>query len=204
MIRLALCGASAFVAAVVNAIAGGGTFITFPVLIGPLGLSAKAANVTSTVGLWPGYASSLVPAWDDFRKLDRRVIWGYLATGLVGGAIGAILLVTTPTTSFRLLIPWLLLFSTITLALGPWVNAWAQRRGGESHGSAAHFSAAVFPLLLVISIYNGYFGAGGGILLLAGLTLAGGGGCATDEHTQGADSNHGQRLGSGRFPGGGN
>ena len=82
------------------------------------------------------------------------------------------LLLTTSTASFRQLIP-LLLFSTVTLAAGPWISAWSNRRAGAAGDGAPRFSARVFPLLLVISIYNGYFGAGGGILLLAGLTVAG-------------------------------
>jgi uncharacterized membrane protein YfcA len=173
MWRLTVAGVSAFAAAAVNAIAGGGTFITFPILTGPLGLSAKAANVTSTVGLWTGYAGSIAAAREDFRKLSPLLIWGYGITGAVGGVIGAALLLTTSTTSFRLLIPWLLLFSTLTLAAGPWIGAWSARHAGEVASVEPRFSAKIFPLLLVISIYNGYFGAGGGILLLAGLTIAG-------------------------------
>jgi len=168
-----MAGVAAFAAAAVNAIAGGGTFITFPVLTGPLGLTAKAANVTSTVGLWTGYAGSIAAARDDFRKLSRSLIWGYAITGAVGGVIGSLLLLTTPTTSFRHLIPWLLLFSTLTLAAGPWISAWSERRSGRSGAVPPRFSVKVFPLLMLISIYNGYFGAGGGILLLAGLTAAG-------------------------------
>jgi uncharacterized membrane protein YfcA len=173
MWNLVLAALAAFLASIVNAIAGGGTYITFPALTGPLALTAKAANVTSTVGLWPGYGSSLMVAWGDIRRLSRDVIWGYSVTGAVGGALGAILLITTPTTSFSHLIPWLLLFSTIVLALGPWISAWAKRRARSPHPHTPQFSLAVFPLLFVISIYLGYFGAGGGILLLAGLTVAG-------------------------------
>jgi uncharacterized membrane protein YfcA len=172
MFRLATAGVAAFAAAAVNAIAGGGTFLTFPVLTGSLGLSAKAANVTSTVGLWTGYAGSIAAAREDFRMLRRSLIWGYAITGAVGGVIGAVLLLTTSTASFRQFIPWLLLFSTVTLVAGPWISAWSARRAGAA-SDPPRFSAKVFPLLLVISIYNGYFGAGGGILLLAGLTVAG-------------------------------
>jgi uncharacterized membrane protein YfcA len=172
MWHLGIACLSAFAASAVNAIAGGGTFITFPVLTASLGLSEKAANVTSTVGLWPGYAASIVAAREDFRKLSPPLVWGYSVTGAVGGVIGAALLLTTSTTSFRHLIPWLLLFSTLTLAAGPWIGAWAVCRAGEA-GSKPRFSLKILPLLLVISIYNGYFGAGGGILLLAGLTVAG-------------------------------
>ncbi len=173
MLRTALAGLSAFAGAAVNSIAGGGTFITFPVLTGPLHLTAKAANVTSTVGLWPGYAAAIAAARDDVRSLSRGVVWGYAATGAAGGIIGAILLLTTSTTAFGRLIPWLLLFSTVTLAAGPRINAWSNRRAGNANRGGRQFSASLFSLLLLISIYNGYFGAGGGILLLAGLAVAG-------------------------------
>lgn len=172
MLRLTLAGLSAAAAAAVNSIAGGGTFITFPVLTGPLGLSAKAANATSTVGLWPGYAAAIVAAWDDFKRLNHGLIWGYSITGAVGGAIGAALLLTTSTKSFGHLIPWLLLFSTLILAAGPRINAWAKRRAGAATSHPPRFSFKLFPLLLVLAMYCGYFGAGAGILLLAALTVA--------------------------------
>ena len=172
MLKLALSGLSAFAAAAVNSIAGGGTFITFPVLTGTIGLSAKAANLTSTIGLWPGYAAAIAAAWDDLRKLTRGMIWGYTITGAVGGAIGAVLLLTTSTRSFGYLIPWLLLFSTLTLAAGPRINTWAKRHAKAGTIRAPRFSARFAPLLLLISAYCGYFGAGAGILLLAALAIA--------------------------------
>jgi hypothetical protein len=166
-----LVGLAAFVGSAINAIAGGGTFVTFPVLTGLAGLSEKLANVTSTVGLWPGYASSIPPAWGELSRVRRGVLWGYAAVGFVGGAIGAWLLKVTPATAFAVAVPWLLLFSTVVFAMGRRISRWAGR--GDAGPAEPRFTAGVVPLLLVIAVYNGYFGAGAGILLVAGLSVAG-------------------------------
>ncbi len=165
-----LVSASAFAAAMINAAAGGGTFITFPILTTLARLTEKAANITSTLGLWPGTISSVAAARQELRKIEMSVVIGYAAMGFIGGLAGAILLLTTPVAAFRLAVPWLLLFATIVFALGKRLSRWAGR--GQST-SAPRFSARVVPLLFIISLYNGYFGAGAGVLLLAGLSLAG-------------------------------
>jgi uncharacterized protein len=98
------------------------------------------------------------------------VIVGYAAVGLTGGVLGAALLALTSPGAFKLAVPWLLLFATVVFALGKRISRWAGR--GDSQVEP-NFSARTVPLLLVISVYNGYFGAGAGILLMAGLSLAG-------------------------------
>src|ERR1041385_7975901 len=113
-----LVGLAAFLAGVVNAAAGGGTFITFPVLTGLAKLSEKAANITSTIGLWPGTASSVAAARGGLREIRQKVVAGYAAMGLTGGRSGAVLLLTTPPAAFRLAVPWLLLFATVVFAMG--------------------------------------------------------------------------------------
>jgi uncharacterized membrane protein YfcA len=165
-----LVALTAFVAGALNAAAGGGTFLTFPLLTGVARLTEKAANVTSTIGLWPGTASSVVAAWPELRKIPRRVLAGYAAVGFVGGAGGALLLLKTPSSAFSAAVPWLLGFATIVFASGRRIATWAGRGEGPS---VPRFTPRVLPLLLIISLYNGYFGAGGGILLIAGLSLAG-------------------------------
>ena len=167
---LFLIALAAFVAGALNAAAGGGTFLTFPLLTGVARLTEKAANVTSTVGLWPGTVSSIVAAWAELRAIAGRVLAGYAAVGFVGGALGAVLLLTTSPSAFAKAIPWLLGFATIVFACGRRVAIWAGRGDGPS---IPRFTPRVLPLLLVIALYNGYFGAGGGILLMAGLSLAG-------------------------------
>jgi len=160
----------AFVAGMLNAAAGGGTFLTFPMLTGVARLSEKVANITSTVGLWPGTVSSVMAARGELGRVERRVIVGYAAVGFVGGVLGAVLLLTTPVRAFAVAVPWLLLFATVVFAAGKRIRQWAMKGEGPV---TPRFSGRVVPLLLVISLYNGYFGAGGGILLVAGLSLAG-------------------------------
>jgi uncharacterized membrane protein YfcA len=163
-------GLASFVAAALNAAAGGGTFVTFPTLTGLAGLSEKVANITSTVGLWPGIAASVVAARAQLRKLRRNVVVGYAAVGLIGGVSGAALLLHTSKDAFAMAVPWLLLFATVVFAMGKRVSRWAGRGDGPSE---PRFSARTVPLLLLISVYNGYFGAGAGILLIGGLSVAG-------------------------------
>ena len=165
-------GVAAFVAGAMNAAAGGGTFVTFPVLTGIAKLTEKAANITSTLGIWPGTAGSVLAARHELGRVPWRVRIGYASMGLIGGVGGAVLLLTTSVAAFRLAVPWLLLFATIVFAMGDRVRRWAGR-SVDGAAVAPRFSPRVVPLLLIISLYNGYFGAGGGVLLLGGLALAG-------------------------------
>jgi uncharacterized protein len=165
---LLLLTIASLVAGAINAMAGGGTFITFPALTGIAGLTEKAANVTSTVGLWPGYAASVVAAREALNALGRRTGLLYAGVGASGGVAGAILLLTTSTVAFAKAVPWLLAFSTILFAAGPTIRRWASRASGAAPGPGP-LSPLVLAIVLVIAVYNGYFGAGGGVLLLAGL-----------------------------------
>jgi uncharacterized protein len=166
---LGVLALASFGAAAVNAMAGGGTFITFPALTALAKLTEKVANVTSTVGLWPGYAASVVAAREGLRRLERSTVLIYAGVGLAGGIAGAILLLTTSTTAFAKAVPWLLAFSTAMLAAGPKIHDWAGRSKGAA--SPRPTSPSVLAIVVVIAIYNGYFGAGGGVLLLAGLAV---------------------------------
>jgi uncharacterized membrane protein YfcA len=167
---LLLLTLASLVAAAINAMAGGGTFITFPALTGIAKLSEKAANVTSTVGLWPGYAASVVAARKALYALGRRTWLLYAGIGASGGVAGAILLLTTPTTAFTKAVPWLLAFSTILFATGPKIRGWALGTKGSAQRRGAS-SPPALAIVLLIAVYNGYFGAGGGVLLLAGLAV---------------------------------
>src|SRR5436305_14493194 len=123
---------AAFVAAAINSIAGGGTFLSFPTLAGIARLTEKAANMTSTIGLWPGSASSIAAARKDFRRIPRGMVIGYGLISLVGGTAGAVLLrfYTTPKT-FAYVIPWLLAFATIVFAFSKPIARWAGRQNGH-------------------------------------------------------------------------
>jgi uncharacterized membrane protein YfcA len=162
------------VAGAMNAVAGGGTLLTFPALIG-LGIPPLTANATSTVALWPGSASSF---WGYRRELSgaRRWAIGFALPSLLGGAVGALLLLSTEEQTFADLVPWLVLGATaLFMAQGP-LGAWLRRREQPVDGSDGT-DRFPKPTLLVfqflIGIYGGYFGAGAGILMLAALGLMG-------------------------------
>lgn len=166
---LVLCISAAFVASAINAVAGGGTFLTFPMLTGVTGLSEKAANITSTIGLWPGAVSSVVAAREDYARIPRQQLVAYAVISIVGGTIGAILLRSTSPASFKFAIPWLLLAATLIFAFGKRLSSEAQKLIGHSGGMPIFAACIQF----CIAIYGGYFGAGIGVLMLAGLAISG-------------------------------
>ena len=147
-----------------NALAGGGSFITLPALMFA-GMDARAANITSTVALFPG---QIATAWTGRRLVTGAAVLSLralAAISLVGGAIGAVLLLVTPATVFARLVPWLVLFATAVFAWG----SFAPTAGGAARLGRNGTAAAQ----LLIAIYGGYFGGGIGILMLAALTAAG-------------------------------
>ena len=159
-----------FTAAAVNAVAGGGTFLTFPALTQIAGLTEKVANMTSTIGLWPGSAASVVAAKDEFRRLPRGMLIAFSGISLLGGTLGSWLLIETSTAAFALVIPWLLAFATVIFAFSKPIARWAGRKHGDRSLKWTIFVAFV---QFAIAIYGGYFGAGIGVLMLAGLAFAG-------------------------------
>jgi uncharacterized membrane protein YfcA len=165
-----LIAIAAFVAGAVNSIAGGGTFISFPALTGVAGLSEKVANMTSTIGLWPGSAAGVVAAGPEFRRLPRGMVIAYGIISLVGGTIGSVLLLRTSPRTFQLVIPWLLAFATVVFGFSKPIARWAGRKHGDRSLKWTLFVGAV---QLAVAIYGGYFGAGIGVLMLAGLSFAG-------------------------------
>lgn len=156
---------AAFFAGALNAVAGGGSFLTLPALL-YAGLPPIAANATGTVALLPGYASGALGFRQDLeRALGVPMIWLAL-TCIGGGTIGAGLLLLTPDESFRAMVPWLLLVATLLFAFGPQLAGAAQRSGLAG-------STALIVTLFSVSVYGGYFNGGLGILLLALLSLFG-------------------------------
>jgi uncharacterized membrane protein YfcA len=159
-----------FLAGMTNAVAGGGTFLTFPALTGLRGLSEKVANMTSTIGLWPGAAASVVAAKRELARLPRGMTVAFSVISLIGGILGAWLLRVTTVATFKLAVPWLLLFATVIFAFSKPIARWAGRgHGGRTMG----WTILVGCVQLGIAIYGGYFGAGMSILMLAGLSFAG-------------------------------
>jgi uncharacterized membrane protein YfcA len=159
-----------FLAGMTNAIAGGGTFFTFPALTGLGGLTERAANITSTIGLWPGAAASAWSARGELRRLPVRMAIAFSIISVIGAIIGAVLLLVTPQRTFRLLVPWLLLFATVIFGFSKPIARWAGRQHGHR---TMGWTIVVGGVQLLVAIYGGYFGAGIGILMLAGLSFAG-------------------------------
>lgn len=159
LILLAIAG---FIAASINGFAGGGTLISFPVLIGT-GLQETVANATNAVALWPGSLASAVGFKKYFEDIKKELIYLTPPT-ILGSAIGAFLLVSTPKVVFKFIIPLLILTATLLLAF--------QKMMKPKHGEPTLPHWAAWVLQMLVAIYGGYFGAGMGILMLAILGVA--------------------------------
>ncbi|HLY41365.1 MAG TPA: sulfite exporter TauE/SafE family protein [Terracidiphilus sp.] len=161
--RLWLPTASYF-AGVLNAIAGGGSFLSLPPLISSAtaaGVGAVTAQATNTVALWPGQITSLVA----FRQLLKEYGWKLLPIAVaagIGGEIGGWLLLHTGNRRFRELLPWLLLFAAVMFALSFPLGRWLQTLSG-----GRRYNTWLLIGMIAVSIYVGYFGAGGGYLVMA-------------------------------------
>ena len=167
--HIALLLAAAALAGALNAVAGGGSFLTLPALVF-VGVPPVTANATGTVALLPGYMAS---AWALRSEMVAppglslpRTVW----LSILGGAAGAALLLYTPNDTFRRVVPWLLLGATALFALGPQLRSWAAR--STPPGQAASSTRAALGMLAV-ALYGGYFNGGLGILCLALFSLLG-------------------------------
>jgi uncharacterized membrane protein YfcA len=157
--------AAGFLAGAMNAVAGGGTFVALPAL-SLMGLAPTVANASTTVALFPGALASAWAYRRDVRPLDAAPAWALLALSLAGGLIGAVLLLVTPQSAFRVLIPWLLLVATATLAAGPRLTIALQRLD-------LHFGRrSILAAQLLLGVYGGYFGGAVGLMMLAVWSLA--------------------------------
>lgn len=166
-IELIAVGVAAVLGGAVNALAGGGTLITFPVLLA-VGIPAVAANVTNTVALCPGYLGGTLAQFKDLRG-DRKKLYVFGLAGALGGVAGGVLLLNTGEATFSALVPYLILLAAGLLAIeGPARRWWA--RGVAENGAHGHGVWKVFPVFLA-SIYGGYFGGGLSVIVLAVLAL---------------------------------
>ena len=167
---------AAFLGGLLNAVAGGGSFLLFPAILGMKVLPVQA-NATNTVALWPGQLTSVAAYWDDVRSHVRVAIPMAIA-GLLGGTIGAIVLLNTPQMTFLHLVPWLLLIAAVIFALSGPVSRWLERRkAARSQGPADEVHQpnmiAVFLGTTFVCFYIGYFGAGAGFVIITLLSLFG-------------------------------
>src|SRR6266478_8481908 len=170
LLHVALMFTAAFFAGVVNSIAGGGTLLTFPLLIW-LGLDPKVANATSTVALWPGLFGGL---FGYRRELENSsaILLRLGITSVIGGAIGAWLLIWTPSPTFARLVPFLILFATLLFMAQGTINRRLRLQPIIAEPKMSWWLGAIV-FQFFSAIYGGYFGAGNGILMLAAMGLLG-------------------------------
>lgn len=159
MLSTLLLIVAAFAAGVLNAVAGGGSFLTFPALVFA-GVPPVAANATSTVAVCPGALAGAYGYRNELGRLTEVNLPSFIGVSLVGGLLGALLLLWTPDATFSAIIPWLLLFATALFAAGPKLAAWIRKK--------THLGpVGVLVVQFFIAVYGGYFGGGIGILMLA-------------------------------------
>ena len=166
---------AAFFAGMMNSVAGGGTLLAFPALIW-LGVDPIRANVTCTVALWPG---SLGAMYGFRRELAGSRRWMLLLApaSVIGGLVGAYLLLRTPSRLFGSIVPYLILFATVLFAVGEPITRWLKRTRivttPQTFRGISRWWIAAMIFQVVVAVYGGYFGAGIGILMLAALGLLG-------------------------------
>lgn len=168
LISYVLVTLAAVAAGTINALAGGGTLITFPVLMA-VGLPAISANVTNTMALCPGYLGGTLAQAKELKDQKKR-LWIVLPAGVLGGLVGGILLLRTGEKFFTDLVPFLILLASTLLAIQNPVRKWLTRRQEENKTKVASELWAFLPIF-VAAIYGGYFGAGLSVIILAVLGL---------------------------------
>jgi uncharacterized membrane protein YfcA len=168
---------ASFLAGVMNAMAGGGSFVSFPAMLA-MGVAPIQANATNTVALWPGQLTSVAALRGDLRKDLLPVVIG---ASILGGVSGAVVLLKTKQITFLHMVPWLLLVASLLFGISGPVSRWLRVRA-ESKALAAmtehdrDATPALLPLFLVllpVCFYIGYFGAGAGFLIMSALALFG-------------------------------
>jgi uncharacterized membrane protein YfcA len=170
---------ASFLAGTLNAVAGGGSFLSFPAMLA-VGLGPIQANATNTVALWPGQLTSIAGYRNEVRK-HKSLAWKMAIAGFLGGSVGALILLHTPASTFIKLVPWLLLFAAIVFAVSEPVMNWLRRRQGakavpSQPSVATETSRSYWGLVIAttfVCFYIGYFGAGAGFLIISLMSVFG-------------------------------
>jgi uncharacterized membrane protein YfcA len=159
---------AAVLAGFINAMAGGGTLVTFPVLLA-IGVSPVVANVTNTVALVPGTIGGMWAQRRDFKSQYSRLV-KLLPVAIIGGIVGGLLILHTSENAFRSIIPYLILLATLLLAAQVRIKNWVAARMGHVH-TETHHPIIMMGMVFLAAIYGGYFGAGLGVILMAVLGM---------------------------------
>ena len=173
-LSLLIVAAGAFMAGGMNALAGGGTFFSFPALLAA-GIPPVMANASNTVALWP---ASLSSAWVYRKELEKHKSWVIALTiiAAIGGVVGGLLLLAVSNAAFMQMVPWLLLLATALFAFSKQISGLVVRfkaRMGIAHTDDKPHSPGGLLFQFLVTIYGGFFGAGQGILTLAALSIQG-------------------------------
>lgn len=160
-----------FVGGCLNTLAGGGSFIVFPALLAA-GVPPVLANASNTYAALPGYISGAAGLWKHLEAHKAKLV-PYLIVALIGGYVGAELLLRVSNEQFSGVVPWLMLFAVVLFAFGGRINGWIAAHSTGSTRMARAGATLLLVLLGLICVYGGFFNAGLGILLLAFLALAG-------------------------------
>ncbi|HEY4386982.1 MAG TPA: sulfite exporter TauE/SafE family protein [Ktedonobacteraceae bacterium] len=163
---------TAVIGGALNSVAGGGSFFTFPALIFS-GVPSVPANATSTLALWPASLASAGAYRKELQNQDRTLLILLCITSLIGGVLGAILLIKTPSQIFQTLLPYLLLFATLLFTFSPMITARLRVRKLEKAALTPGRLIWIGAIQFIISVYGGYFGGGIGIMMLASLAIMG-------------------------------
>jgi uncharacterized membrane protein YfcA len=171
-----LCFAS-LIAGLLNAVAGGGSFLSFPALLN-MGVPPIQANATNTVALWPGQFTSIAAYWRDLEH-NRHLLLPLCTAAAIGGVGGGVILLHTGQATFLHLVPWLLLGAASLFAVSTPLSQWLQKRArgrrmpAEPEKTARPFLLPLFCGMVLVTLYIGYFGAGAGFLVMSLLSLFG-------------------------------
>ena len=162
--ELSLLASASFIAGIINSIAGGGSFLTFPALVFT-GVPTIAANATSAVAVFPGYLSGALGFSKELKEYPKSKFLLLITLSIMGGIGGSLLLLITPASVFSYIIPWLLGFATLLFAFGDFVAKWA-KKNSNSNGFLGNLTT------LIVCIYGGYFNGGLGTFI--GTLITGG------------------------------
>jgi uncharacterized protein len=168
LIQFGLLFLAAIAAGAMNAVAGGGSFFTFPALLF-VGVPSIEANATNTIALWPGVLAGIGAYRHELAHLRDKLL-PMAVVSLIGGGMGALLLLNINESTFEKMIPFLLLLATAIFASSPRVNQWMRSRKGPT---LADRQWLVLLMLFAIAVYGGFFGGGIGIMMLALLAISG-------------------------------